>query len=79
MDYNNRVIVRNRRAVKVLRMSYRLGIGADLEITDVNLVVKGVLLREGVEKALKIWPARVGIIWRIQVKLCLHCEIDEEG
>lgn len=60
-------------------MSYRLGIGADLEITDVNLVVKGVLLREGVEKALKVWPARVGIIRRIQVQLCLHCEIDEEG
>ncbi len=79
VDYNNRVIVRSRRAVKVLRMSYRLGIGADLEITDVNLVVKGVLLREGVEKALKVWPARVGIIRRIQVKLCLHCEIDEEG
>lgn len=77
-DYN-RVIIRSRRAVQVLWMSYRLGLRADLEIINVNLMVIGMFLRKGVEKALKVWPAWVGIIRRIQIELCLHCEIDEEG
>lgn len=76
---NSRVIIRTRRGEKVLRMTYRLGIIADLEITDVNLVVKGVSLRKRVEKGLKVWPGIVGIIWRIEMEFCLHCEIDKEG
>lgn len=78
-DSNSRVITRTRRGEKVLRMTHRLGIFADLEITDVNLVVNGVSSRKGVEKGLKVWPGIVGIIWRIEVKFCLDCEIDEEG
>lgn len=78
-DSNSRVIIRTRRGEKVLRMTYRLGIFADFEITDVNLVVNRVSLGEGVEKGLKVWPGRIGIIWRIEMKFCLDCEIDEEG
>lgn len=57
--------MRTRRGEKELRMAYGLGIGADLEIIDVNLVVNGVSLRKGVEKGLKVWPGSVGTSRRI--------------